>query len=234
MDTIVYKAVFGPYDRLGELPFVPSAGTRYICFTDDPKLRLKTWDVRVVDREGSAAHMNRRIKMFPQTYLPACESSIYLDGHVHPKRCLAPLASRYLQSSEWASPRHREGGNVLVELVRCYDTGKITLNELKAAMRILAVEPVDEAVPFPENGLIIRLHASAENQKFAEAWWDLYNKGPQRDQLHWQRAYRLARLKFQYMDEAFDDGNEWFELRLHRGMALRQCGRIVRRFLRNL
>ena len=69
-ELVVYTAFTGGYDSLKEPEFVDE-NTRYVCFTQNPDLTSKTWEI--IQMEPSTLDDNRiakQYKIFPNKYFP--------------------------------------------------------------------------------------------------------------------------------------------------------------------
>ncbi|GAB6095719.1 hypothetical protein JCM14469_19720 [Desulfatiferula olefinivorans] len=255
MKKIVYKVIMGDYDYLEENNFSISSDIEYWCFTDQPKLQSKGWKIVYVDdsyienlakqfkedfKNGlSPFYLNRHFKIFPEKHFHDVEYSVYVDGHIIITKCLSELIDDTLKNSDWAGPPHRNGGNIFIEAVRCYEDSKITLSELKYFISSLEKLQIPSNTPFPENGVIVRRHNSKKNIAFSNIWWRELLHGPQRDQLHWQKAFVLSSIKFNYLPYSVVRENEYYRLSWHKRyniiyFILFYCIKKIRFFLRSI
>ena len=68
---VVFTTLFGNYEYLNELAITKKSSTRYICFTDDPKLKSNTWEVVVVKSPipNSPSRSSRELKIVLNLYI---------------------------------------------------------------------------------------------------------------------------------------------------------------------
>lgn len=79
----VYTCITGDYDSIVRTP-VKSARTRYVLYTDNPRLDAPGWEIRSVPdnlKEYCPAYINRYIKLHPYKYFDT-EFTIYIDGNI--------------------------------------------------------------------------------------------------------------------------------------------------------
>jgi hypothetical protein len=84
IDLIVYTCVTGNYDWVFS-PIWNRAGVKFICFTDNLKLKDPIWDFRAMPKECDGfdhTAANRFCKFFPWKILPPHTWSIYMDANV--------------------------------------------------------------------------------------------------------------------------------------------------------
>lgn len=79
--AVVYTALFGDYDDLREQPRSP--GVEFVCFTDDPGLRVQGWDVRVRRPRYHHPRMAAKwYKLLAHRALPETRHAIWIDACV--------------------------------------------------------------------------------------------------------------------------------------------------------
>ncbi len=77
---VVYTTVFNDYDILHD-PDIVTPELDYICFTNNPKLKSKIWNIKLInDFYMDYNQENNLIKMFPHKYLKNYDYSIWVDS----------------------------------------------------------------------------------------------------------------------------------------------------------
>ena len=83
---VVYSCITGDYDIIFE-PVCTFENIRYVMFTDNPKLKSKNWEIRLIDnkyKQDNNVLTNRYIKLHPQELFKNSiyDYAIYIDGNV--------------------------------------------------------------------------------------------------------------------------------------------------------
>jgi hypothetical protein len=78
--VVIYTALFGGYDRLLEQPSID--GVDLVCFTDDPTLASRSWEIRVLPKAAHPRRAARAVKTSPHRHVPDHEWSIWVDARL--------------------------------------------------------------------------------------------------------------------------------------------------------
>jgi hypothetical protein len=131
--AVIYTALFGGYDRLLEQP--PVEGTRFVCFTDDPSMRSRSWEIRVVPPAPHPRRAARAVKTSPHLHVPDHEWSIWVDARLSIRS--DDFAERLVtaaQSTGMAVMAHRQRHDLYEEAEHVYrmgfDTSPALLNQI--------------------------------------------------------------------------------------------------------
>ena len=97
-ELVVYTAFTGDYDSLKEPEFIDK-NTRYVCFTQNPKLKSDTWEI--IEMEDSTLDDNRiakQYRVFPNKYFPDYKYSFWLDASLKIVGSVREYVSKYINS----------------------------------------------------------------------------------------------------------------------------------------
>jgi len=216
---VVYTALFGGYDVL-RLPRVLDPECDYVCFSDDPHLKSDVWDVRYLSSESGAQLANRHCKFFPHVYLGEYAASVYIDSNIELLDSPVGLIRIALNSADMCCARHPLRNCSYEEVRACREDGKISGDEADLLIGKL------EAAAFPpdhglfENNVIVRNHRSEAVAALMQAWWEMFEAGPRRDQLTlpylaWLSGTRVHAL----VDASTRTGGKLFRYHLHAACA---------------
>jgi hypothetical protein len=99
---VVFTCLFGYSEPFAGGQYVKDGMTDFICFTDDTSLRSDTWTFQHVDTTLlGPVRTAKMVKILAHEFLPAYESSIYLDNTV---RMVAPYAETFARLERSANP----------------------------------------------------------------------------------------------------------------------------------
>ena len=210
---VVFTVITGNYDKNYEPDFKKSSEIDYLLFTDNKNKKSKFWDVKYLNRTQNPILMNRELKIYPFKILKDYDQSVYVDGRLKLLNCLMPIFKENV-NYDWAGPKHRFGSNVIDEAFRCFDASKISFSELRNFL-LTNIGLDFNNLPFPECGLIFRKH-NDEVKEFSRIWKELFTIGPNRDQMHWQKAYLKKKINFSYLDFSFSDENPFTKIGKHK------------------
>lgn len=204
--VVVYTCITGGYDNVLEPTFV-TPGVDYICFTDDPTLKSKTWKFRPIPQELSGyskVKQQRGVKILPHRYLPEYNVSIWVDGAVIVKGDI----NEYLKTLDMNQysvfiPEHPSRKCIYKEKDACVKIGKIKGADIKLAEEQMKRYRDDK---FPENcglvqtNIVIRRHNDAYSKELMEKWWSELSQYSHRDQLSFNYAlWKCTPKKFKYL-----------------------------------
>lgn len=194
MQLVIYKAIFGDYDRLPEkVPATLKDSATFVLITDK-KVEIDGWKVITVSSDNPVLS-NRHCKFFPWEYFDA-DLSMYLDGHL----TFGPDFKKFLTEvcsydKEFYAPLHRRAGKISDEVVRAIDNAKLSQSEIRCILES-DLEYNDLAI---ECGLIIRSHSCPGLKNFASVWWDYFNSVCLRDQISVMTAARKANVTITFL-----------------------------------
>ena len=182
---VVFTALFGQYETLNEITIFKNPKTKYVCFTDDPTLKSKTWEVRVIKtiESRSPARVSREIKMLGHKYFPEGTRSLYIDNTVGLKMDGGMILDEWLKEADVALMEHTIRKTVRGEFFACsaygLDDQKIIWNQYRHYKQFYPV--VLKQKPY-WGGMIARVN-NAKTDKLMETWKQQFDIFAKRDQL---------------------------------------------------
>lgn len=191
----VYTALIGDYERLNEQDVAAQSGFRFICFTDNPTLTSRTWEIRQVKPlyAMDPIRSQRDIKLRPHAHLPDFDASLYIDNSVILSVPPEEIWTLLPQGAPLAQPRHSFRETVLDEFLEVArlgldDTARIfeQLNHyLLACPEILEERPWWSAI-------LLRDHRDPRIRTLGDTWMSHVARYARRDQLSGNIAMREA------------------------------------------
>ena len=204
--AVVYTCITGGYDNILE-PTVVTPGVDYICFTDNPNMKSKTWKLVPIPNEllsYSKVKQQRGVKILAHRYLSDYDISVWVDGAVIVKGNI----KEYLRTLDMKTysvfiPEHPVRKCIYKEKDACVVAKKLKGDQVELAARQMK-RYRDEG--FPENfGLVqtnvmIRRHNDQYSKELMEKWWSELKDNSHRDQLSFNYAlWREGSRKFKYL-----------------------------------
>jgi len=209
---VVFTALFGQYESLNELVILRNPETRYICFTDDPSLTSKTWELVVVESKTQSlpSRNSREIKMLGHKYFSEGTRSLYVDNTVKLKVDGSIVLDAWLKNSNIAFMRHYSRKTVRGEFFVCsaygLDEQKSIWKQYKHYKRkypaVLLQKP-------HWGGMIARVN-SDETDKFMETWKQQFDAFTRRDQLSINVSSIISGVKIRTI-HGENDSSEWHD-----------------------
>lgn len=222
-NILVYSCITNGYDWLLP-PVLRSSHIKHICFTDNPELKGKGWEVRRLPSGvefSNGAVANRYCKFFPWKMLPEHDWSLYIDANIRLMTDPSPVvADMEATGLELAIPSHPQRCDIWQEAEACKRFGKIPgpdLPELDAQLERYQAEGVPQNIGLTENNIIFRTGDPTRLMPVMEKWWEELQNGVKRDQISlpyvlWSTETSIRRLPF-----SARDANPYFRIVPHRG-----------------
>ncbi len=179
----VYTAIMGNYDELKEPLFV-SDEIKYICYTNNPKLKSNIWEIRYVENTyKNNTYMARHIKINPHKFLSEFDTSVWIDGNFLILDDIRKYIKKYQYKSKILCFPHYTRECICDEVAACINLKKGN----KKDMLFQVVDYLKEGYPINnglfETGCMIRAHNDAEVKELMEDWEKEILKYSIRDQL---------------------------------------------------
>lgn len=176
--TTVLTAIIGGYDALHEAP--QSSKARFICYTDDPRLKSKSWQIRLIsDPERNPRKLARRIKALAHEYVTD-DVILWVDARFQITRDPAPLIERALTGTDIALHGHPSRTTVSSEGEECR---RLRLADPKTiAAQVRSVIRRGANSPLYATGILAR-RMTPRIKKFGRQWWREIEARTLRDQL---------------------------------------------------
>lgn len=212
---VIYTALFGDYDKLLE-PKGEYFDCDFVCFTDQSSLRSNIWDIRIVNKtEKNNTLENRKYKFLPHKFFSEYKYSIYIDSNILIRKDPVALCEYYLSESIIALPQHFLRKCIFTEAEECYNLGKISRIEYENFRTKLNISGFPHDYGLGENNILIRKFGDSKLDMIMEKWWDLFKKGPQRDQLSLMYLLWKNNIPYTLMKENSRNANDYFSYSLH-------------------
>lgn len=180
---VVYTAITGDYDTL-QSPTFFNDDIKYFCFTNNKKIRSDKWNVIYIDDEKlNNMMLAKKVKMFPDLYLPDNVTSVWVDGKFQVVGNLIEYIKRYERSSPILCFPHFARSCIYDEAARCVTDG--IGNKKEIIHQIAEYErnnyPHDNGLY--EMGCIVRNHNNPKVKELMNNWWLEVKNHSYRDQI---------------------------------------------------
>lgn len=205
--AIVYSCSFRDYDyTIGPLERTHSC--EFLRFGDSLRDRFGVWCHELVPdalRGDSQLLMNRRMKLFPERFLPDCDVAIYVDGNILIRADLSPLIVEFMESgADIALFRHPSGRTLNQEIDHALvyripsEDFQVTEEQRKryASMGLLEAQ-------ISENSVIFYRMGSSKIARLGEAWWGELDRYSKRDQISLPYALQQSMASVYFWDWHF-------------------------------
>lgn len=203
---VVYTCITGGYDNIIE-PTVVTPGVDYICFTDDPTLKSKTWKFRPIPEELSGlskVKQQRGVKILAHRYLPDYDISVWVDGAVQVRGNI----KEYLKSLDFNKycvfiPEHPARKCIYAEKDACIRAQKIKGDGIPLAekqMKRYKEEGFPANYGLVQTNVMMRRHNDPYSKELMGKWWEELKDYSHRDQLSFNYAlWRIGEGGFKYL-----------------------------------
>lgn len=194
---VIYTGLFNDYDNL-IIPIIKHKNIKYICFTNNIKLKSKEWEIIFINEKGSGNFLNRKVKMLPHIYLKNYKKSIYIDANVL-LVCDPNKLYSYLLKYDFIVFEHPNKSTFLDELNVNFYNKNINDEIYQKLLRIHSnyiFFNLSSTKSIPTNRILVRNHLNKELIDLMENWWyDYSSLNINRDQLI--LPYLINRYSFQ-------------------------------------
>jgi len=205
----VYTALLGGYEQLNEdqprdsrLPF--------ICFTDDPRLRSTTWDIRLVEPAFplDLVRSQRDIKLRGHPALDEFSESMYIDNSVTLTVPPEDLLRDWLAEEDLALVRHSNRVTVLDEFTEVLRQGLEEPARLFEQLDHYAALAPDILERRPLWAAVMARRRTPSVDAFFAQWFDHVLRYSRRDQLSLVYVLESTSIPFRVI-EAKNEESEW-------------------------
>jgi hypothetical protein len=222
IDLIIYTCVTGNYDWVFS-PIWQQEGVKYICFTDNRRMKDPAWDFREIPKECHGfdnSTVNRFCKFFPWKILPPHTWSIYIDANVRLLSDPRPLIKMVEKTGvSIAIPRHPTRSDPWQEGLACVKRKKIQgemLSILESQLKRYEESGLKQNCGLTENNVIIRTGTEYYLNNTMQLWWNEFTSGVARDQISlpfvlFKSETNIFRIPFSTREE-----NPYFRVTPHR------------------
>lgn len=196
MKKVIYTVITGGCDKLRE-PVIKAPGWDWVCFTDNPELISKGWQIRLINENHfDSKKISRKIKILPHFYLSEYDLSLYIDSYIllfkNPDRFLDEV----FKGEGFLTKSHPRRSDIYQEAARIIESGKADKSEVLRQVSEYKSKGFNYGMLY-ENGILLRRHNLSEVIKINEAWWAEIKKHTYRDQLSlpyvvWKNKFKIG------------------------------------------
>ncbi|MBX3580477.1 MAG: cupin domain-containing protein [Rhizobiaceae bacterium] len=207
----VYTVLFGRYEGLNEQPVAAHSDIPFICFTDDPELRSKTWEIRLVEPRFAedAVRSQRLLKILPHSVLPDFDTSLYVDNTVILKIVPEKLLETYPGASSIALFSHSFRTSLAHEFMAVQSSGRDDVARVQEQLEHYSRAHPNMMAQRPYwTGMLFRRHNDPDLLRMARLWRDHMLRYSRRDQLSLNLAFLQSGLCPQVIEA--DNHASWF------------------------
>ena len=192
----VYTCITGAYDDLKEVKIMEE-GIDYLCFTNNKKIKSKTWKIIYIEDKTLDNHyLSRKLKMLGDPYLDKNYTlSIYIDASIIFKKSVKEFLAKYfdLKNDLFAACKHSVRNSIKEEAEACIIKGKDREEIIKKQLAFYQKEKFKDDLGLLEMTLIIKRHRNPLVKKTMELWFKMILEYSKRDQLSFM--YCLSKTK---------------------------------------
>lgn len=212
-EIVVYTALYGDYESLIEQPIRDKSECRFVCFTDNPALDSKTWDIQLSDPtlpwDPTRAARQAKIKGYQR--FPDAEASVWIDNRIVLRKTPEELVSRYLADSDISLPLHSFRRSVREEFAEVIAAGFDTPSRVREQMHFMQLHAPETLEQTPYWTAILLRRSNSKVDRAMEIWSDHVMRHSRRDQLSVNYALERANLSINAInvDNMQSDIHEW-------------------------
>lgn len=178
----------------------------YILFTDNKKIKVKGWIVKIIPKEYlhelTPSLVNRFYKLHPHLHLKKYDVSLYIDSNIRSVGYLSELFEDFIKSNvEIGLVKHPNRNNVKEEVQHCCENKKIKSNIKihEEYLKYLKQGFIDNEI-LTENNILFRWHKKANVVNAMEEWWECLKSSAGRDQI----SFPMIRQKNQLDEKIYE------------------------------
>ena len=210
---VIYTCITNGYDALDEHPYI-CKGFDYVCFTDNPSLESKIWQIRPMPIETENIPSNKKqrfVKINPHIVLPEYETSVWVDGNIHVNGDINEL----LSNESIIIPQHPKRERIYEEMEACLHFKKDSMENMLPQITRYKKENFPPKYGMVQSNIIIRKHNNDDCKRLMNLWWEELSKGSHRDQLSFNYClWRNEDIKIKLLDKLIYK-SKWFTLSFH-------------------
>jgi Protein of unknown function (DUF616) len=185
LNDVVFTALFGDYETLNEVKVTRGMNSRFLCFTDNPKLKSDTWEIVVTPAKvpGDSIRSSRVIKMLGYQDFPKGTRSLYVDNSVSLIANPSDILDDWLQAGPMAFMHHSTRATVRDEFFVCSAYGLDNPSKIYSQYNFYKrrIPHILAEKPF-WGGMIARVSDDSVDT-FMNEWFSQYMRFARRDQL---------------------------------------------------
>lgn len=182
MKKIAFTCIFGDTDSLKE-PLKTTPGWDFVCYTDNPSLTSKTWDIELVS-SGDPKKMSRYVKCI--NHFKEYDISLYIDATFQIKRTI-DLFALNKRNGIWLNshPQRQclyEEAQIVID--KSLDSKETIVNQINRYRQ----EGYPEQNGLYRCGIMVRNPKDERVTELCNKWWEEIENGSHRDQVSFPYA----------------------------------------------
>lgn len=212
---VVYTAIFGDYDELKDVLGDSNKNVKYVCFTDNPHIKSKKWEIRYVPKFAEAWQMVKLYKILPHRYFPEYDTSLWIDASFLIKRDLSKLVVEFQRNASIMFIPHYDRICAYEEAAACLCSGLDEKTKILNQICAYRKEGFPENYGLPCGGFIARNHNDENVIKAMDMWYEEICKYSKRDQISLPYVLWKSNLRYDFCNLYYEK-NDWFENGRHK------------------
>lgn len=178
---VVYACVSAGYDTVAPVP--SGWACDFVLFHDGSVQVPSGWQGSLLKVDGlSGAGLNRYAKMMPHLLRLPSSESMYVDGNIVFKQDPSPLIHSTLARTDMGAYPHPSRDCAYAEIREALRLGFIGPRSAWVTNDQLVRLGVPRHIGLFEAGVLVRRHDADEVVALGNAWWQLWQRSPRRDQ----------------------------------------------------
>ena len=216
--TVIYTCITNDYDKLYDIDvFTPNCD--YICFTDNPHLMSRTWEIRPIPdvlNHLSPVKQQRYIKLHPHEFLSNYNFSIWVDGSIKILNDLKDIIEKN-RNEILSIPMHPDRDCIYDEFKLCIEKKKDTYENMYPQIEKYQNEGYPKHNGLVQSNIIFRNHNNQKCIDLMNIWWNEIENGSHRDQISFNYAlWKYNNLNINYLDKKLFNSKWFFWITAHK------------------
>lgn len=210
----VYTCITGNYDNLHEIKN-PEQNVDYYCFTNNDKIKSKTWQVIPIQNEKlDNCRLARKIKILGHPIINQYNVIVWTDADVIWKKPVSKFVKSYLKTSPLAIFKHHARNNIHDEAIACLKLRKDNKEIILKTLNHYKKTGYQDNNGLCESTVFIKKPKDRKVIETMQIWFDIVKNYSRRDQLSFNYAIWKTQLKINYINLNVWD-NSWFSTTKH-------------------
>lgn len=203
MKTMVYTAITGDYDTLKEIKYIDKE-IDYYCFTNNPKIKSKTWKIMSLDNPEllDFIRLERKIKILGcEEIFKNYDLAVYMDANIELRKPVSEFIKKEcdLKNYDFFSLIHSDRDCIYEEAKVCIDWKKDDKKIIEEEMTFLKKENFPEHYGLTANNFFVYKPNNNKIKKVQNCWWNMVKRYSRRDQLSfmyslWKHKYKKVQF----------------------------------------
>lgn len=212
----VYTCITGDYDNLKEIKKVEK-NIDYYCFTNNPKIKSKTWNVVYINNDGLDNHrLSRKIKILGHAIINDYEICVWQDASIVFNKSITNFVNNHYDKNKdiMCVPKHHCRSSVKEEAKACVELKKDSKEVINKLLYFYKKEKFRDNLGLFENAIFIRNNRNDLLNETMKVWFQIIEKYSKRDQLSLTYAAYKTGLKITPINIVVWN-NKWFNALPH-------------------